>query len=169
MSALPNGQVVIKDACIFFDLMDLGLLSHFYKLKLTVITTPQVLDEITDESQLTEVADYIEKGQLQVDAFGQLDVMMSITNSNPGLSFTDASVLEVASRRNATVLSSDKSLRNESARQGIPVRGFLWIMEELFLQSVIEQSLLVDKLKAYPEVNKRAPRAELENLIKKYK
>ncbi len=169
MSTSPNRQVVIKDACIFFDLMDLGLLEYFYKLKLTVITTPQVLDEITDENQLAEVAGYIKKGQLQVDAFSQLDVMMSITYSNPGLSFTDASVLEVASRRNATVLSSDKSLRNESERQGITVRGFLWIMEELFLQNVIEQSMLIEKLAAYPEVNKRAPKTELENLIKKYK
>jgi len=169
MSALPNQQVVIKDACIFFDLMDLGLLQHFYRLQLVVITTPQVLDEIVDEGQLAEVNSYIQTGYLQVDPFGQLEAMLSIRDANPGLSFTDASVLEVASRRNATVLSSDKSLRNESARQGITVRGFLWIMEELFLQRVIEQTVLLEKLALYPKVNNRAPKVELDNLIKKYK
>lgn len=169
MSASTKEQVVIKDACILFDLIDLGLLSQFYRLQIVVITTPQVLDEITDEDQIAEVNRYVETGQLQLDQFGQFEAMISITDANPGLSFTDASVLEAAIRRNAVVLSSDKSLRNESLRRGIPVKGLLWILEELYLQTVIERTVLLEKLKAYPEVNRRAPVNEVNNLIKKYK
>lgn len=168
MSVSVKEEVVIKDACILFDLIDLGLLSSFYQLKLIVITTPGVLSEIIDEAQLAAVNAYVENGRLQIDYFGMLDAISDIVENNPGLSFTDASVLEAASRRNATILSSDKSLRNESQRRGLIVRGTLWILEELCNQKIVERNIMLEKLRKYPEVNKRAPKTEIENLIKKY-
>lgn len=168
MSVLVKAEVVIKDACILFDLIDLGLLSCFYKLNLFVITTPEVLAEITDKAQLKEINGYIESGSLQIDYFGIVENITPILDSNPGLSFTDASVLEVASRREATILSSDKSLRNESQRRGLTVRGLLWILEELYIQQIVELDIFLQKLKEYPEINKRAPKNEVQNLIDKY-
>lgn len=168
MSVLTNGEVVIKDACILFDLIDLGLLSSFYKLDLTVVTTPQVIDEIQSEQQLVEIRPYIECGKLHIDHFGILESIVRITDTNLGLSFTDASVLEVASRRNAVILSSDKSLRNESQRRGLTVRGLLWILEELYKSSIIQLDTMMDGLNKYIEINKWAPRNLIEVLIKKY-
>jgi len=169
MSGSAKVEIVIKDACIFFDLIDLGLLPSFYRLQLVVVTTPQVLAEIIDEAQLDEVNAYLESGQLQVDRFGLFETLAIITEGNPGLSFTDASVLEAAIRRDAAVLSSDKSLRNESSRRGITVHGLLWVLEELYNQKIIELNILLEKLEAYPIINMRAPKAEIENLFKKYK
>jgi len=117
-------EIVIKDACVFFDLIDLDLLSSFYRLPLIVFTTPQVLAEIIEEVQLDEVNAYLESGQLQVDHLGLFETLALIIEGNPGLSFTDASVLEAATRRDATVLSSDKSLRSESSRRGITVQNY---------------------------------------------
>lgn len=161
-------EIVIKDACILFDLIDLGLLSSFYRLPLVVFTTPQVLSEITDEVQLAEVNVYVMSGQLQIDHFGLFETIVFITETNRGFSFTDASVLEAAIRRSASILSSDKSLRNESKRRGIIVHGLLWVLEELYIQEIITLKVLNEKLEAYPSVNKRAPQAEIETLLKKY-
>lgn len=169
MSVSTNRQVVIKDACILFDLMDLDLLPSFYQLPLHVVTTQPVLDEIVGEPQIVAVNLYVSSGQLQVDQFGQFEAIVSITDTNPGLSFTDASVLEAAMRRNATVLSSDKSLRNESVRRSITVHGMLWILEELFFEKIIEQKILIEKLEAYPKVNHRAPLNEIKILLNKHK
>ncbi|MCB0518179.1 MAG: hypothetical protein H6577_06405 [Lewinellaceae bacterium] len=169
MSASTKIEVVVKDACIFFDLIDLRLLSIFYQLPITVITTPQVMAEIIDETQLIEVNFYIESGQLQIDQFGQYDTIGVILDSNARLSFTDASILETALRRNATVLSSDNSLRKESRRQGLKVHGLLWVLEELYNQNFIELELLITKLEEYSKINVWAPKAEIAILIKKYK
>lgn len=168
MLASAKIEVVIKDACIFFDLIDLRLLSNFYQLPLTVITTPQVLAEITDDAQLNEINIYLESGQLQIDKFGQRNTIDSIYESNSRLSFTDASILETALRRNAAVLSSDNSLRKESSRQGLTVHGLLWVLEELYKQDLIELDGLLSKLEEYPKINQWAPKTEIENLIKKY-
>jgi len=149
-------------------LIDLGLLPSFYELQLVVVTTPQVLAEIIDEAQLDEVNVYLESGQLQLDHFGLFEAIALIIEGNPGLSFTDGSVLEAATRRNAAILSSDKSLRNESSRRGITVHGLLWVLEELYSQKIIELNVLNEKLEAYPIINKRAPKVELEKLLRKY-
>lgn len=168
MSALVKVHIVIKDACILFDLIDLKLLASFYNLNLLVMTTPQVLSEITDDTQMAEIDQYVQNGKLKVDHFDSLEAIVGIVDNNPGLSFTDASVLELASRINATILSSDKSLRNESQRRGIVVRGMLWILEELYIQKIVELEVLLERLNQYPAINKRAPKTEIENLIKKY-
>ncbi|TDH18248.1 hypothetical protein EXU57_24020 [Segetibacter sp. 3557_3] len=169
MLASTKVEVVIKDACILFDLFDLNLLANFYELKLTVVTREEVLAEVTDKNQLQQIQLFIEKGSLQIDNIDALDTYLSILETNPGLSLTDAAVLEAATRRGATILSSDKSLRNESTRRGITVRGLLWILEEMFRQEIISKDVLIEKLQLYTTVNLRAPRVEVENLIAKYK
>jgi hypothetical protein len=167
MSASAKVKVIIKDACILFDLLDLALLESFYRLELIVITTPEVIAEITDEDQLAEIQPYIDKGLLQIDHFGVFENILAIVDTNPGLGLTDAAVLEAAIRRDAAILSSDKSLRNESARRGLIVKGLLWALEELYNQRILSLEVVVEKLLLYPEVNKRAPKVEISNLIAK--
>jgi rRNA maturation endonuclease Nob1 len=168
MSVSAKIEVVIKDACILFDLIDLDLLGSFYQLNLIVKTTPQVIAEITDTDQLSQVTVYIDNGKLQIDDSGDHAEHSEIVDKNPGLSLTDASVLDLATRLNATVLSSDKSLRNESQRRGLTVRGVLWIVEELHCKQILTLEAMLEKLKAYPEMNRWAPRSHIDALIKKY-
>jgi len=164
---LDKGAIVIKDACILFDLIDLEILSEFYKLDCVVITTPQVIYEITNEKQLAEINGYIEADKLKVDGTGDLSDIVTITDENPGLTLTDASVIEIALRKNAAVLSSDKSLRNISQKKGLQVMGVLWIIERLYNVGIIEKEVALTKLAIYPEINKRAPKQETDDLIGK--
>jgi len=168
MAVSAKVEVVIKDACIMFDLIDLGLLDGFYQLELIVMTTPGVIAEILDETQLKQVQVYIDNGRLQIDTSGTLEDLDQIVEANPGLSFTDASVLDLATRHKATVLSSDQSLRKESQKRGLTVRGLLWIIEQLHLEQILAIEVMLEKLKLYQELNKWAPRSHIEALIKKY-
>jgi predicted nucleic acid-binding protein len=167
MSVSAKVEIVIKDACILFDLMDLGLLSSFYQLPLVVVTTPYVLAEIMNEDQMTEIGTYVQSGQLQVDQFSSLEDIDVITAVNRGLSPTDASVIETATRRAAAILSSDGGVRNESVRRGLKVIGLLWVLEELYKQQLLSIETVMEKLSRYPEVNKRAPISEIANLRKR--
>ena len=169
MVPTANNEVVVKDACIFFDLIDMGLLADFYELGLTVITTPQVIDEVKDEQQLAAINVYIANGKLQIDHFGQLETIVAVLDTAKGLGFTDASVIEAAMRRQAVILSSDKSLRNEAGRRHIVVRGMLWILEQLYEQGIANLTATLAALTRYSEVNVRAPKSEIETLIAKLK
>jgi predicted nucleic acid-binding protein len=163
MSVLAREKVVIKDACILIDLLDLDLLAQFYELNLTVITRPEVLAEI--QNQKDQILPYIESGKLVIDDDDELESALAIIETNRGLSITDATVLVTARRLEAVVLSSDKSLRNESNRQGLEVRGMLWILEELLNAAVLSLDEVLEKLRLYPEVNDRAPRSEIASLV----
>ena len=48
----------------------------------------------------------------------------------------------------------------------MPVRGLLWIIEELYLKSIINVESALEKLNDYSKVNIRAPMKEIQNLIK---
>ncbi len=158
-------QIVIKDSCIIFDLIDLNLIDHFFQLDYIVMTTSLVVNEITDISQLMEVKKYIENGNLIKDQKGQFDSINEIYAECSGLSLPDCSVLELANRENGIILSADKSLRNESERRKIEVHGVLWIVKELISREVISAKQAIEKLSIYTTINERAPQKEIKNLI----
>lgn len=162
-------EIVIKDACILFDLVDLNLLQDFFHLKVSAFTTPQVIGEITDETQWEEVSKYIKNGKLQIDADGEFEFIVALYDEHPGLSIPDSSVLELAIRKDAIIYSSDGSLRKISVKKNLPVRGILSIVEELYNKEILSKEIAIEKLNLYEEINQRAPVKEIESLITKLK
>lgn len=160
-------EIVIKDACILFDLVDLNLLEHFFLLEVSAFTTPQVIGEITDETQWKEVSKFINNGNIQIDEDGEFEVIAALYEEHPGLSIPDSSVLELAIRKDAIIYSSDGSLRKISANRKLQVRGILWIVEELHNKGFLSKKVVIDKLNLYEEINQRAPLREIKNLIDK--
>jgi predicted nucleic acid-binding protein len=164
---LTEKEIVVKDACILFDLIELNLVSPFFNLDLTVLTTPQVIAEIMDLEQLRVIREYIETERLVVDGEGELEAIDDILGENKGLSFADSSVLELAIRKNATVLSSDGSLRKVSIKQNLTVRGMLWIIEELYNKGIVNVNDALNALSAYATMNPRTPKSDIDKLILK--
>lgn len=160
-------QIVVKDACILFDLVDLNLLGDFFQLEFIALTTPQVIGEITNEVQWNEISKFIEGGQLQIDADGEFGAIQELFDEHSGLSLPDCSVLELAIRKNAIIYSSDGGLRKISAQRKITVRGILWIVEELHSKGILGKEISLEKLALYQTINQRAPLKEIQNLILK--
>ena len=160
-------EIVIKDACILFDLVDLNLLEDFFQLEVYAFTTPQVIGEITNETQWEEVSKFINNGNLQIDADGEFEVIEGIFDEYAGLSIPDSSVLELAIRRNAIIFSSDGSLRKISIKKNLTVRGVLWIVEELYSREFLSKEVAIEKLDLYEMINQRAPIKEIKKLIDK--
>ena len=160
-------EIVIKDACILFDLVDLNLLEDFFQLEVSAFTTPQVIGEITDETQWEEVSKYINNGKLQIDADGEFEIIAALYDEHPGLSIPDSSVLELAIRKDAIIYSSDGSLRKISIKKNLPVRGILWIVEEINSREFLSNEVAIEKLNLYEKINQRAPVKEIQALINK--
>jgi predicted nucleic acid-binding protein len=162
-----KNEIVIKDSCILFDLVELNLIQDFFQLEIIAFTTPQVIEEVNDDEQWKIIETYIINGKLNIDGLGAYEDITEIENQYAALSFTDSSVLELAIRKNAVLLTSDGSLRKASISIQVAVRGLLWIIEELYLKSIITVELALEKLNEYSRVNTRAPIKEIQNLIKK--
>lgn len=162
-------QIVIKDACILFDLVDLNLLGDFFQLGFIALTTPQVIGEVTNEMQWQEISKFVDGGQLQIDTNGEFEAIQKIYEEYPGLSIPDSSVLELALRKDAIIYSSDGSLRKISVKQGFTVRGILWIIENLHIGGSLSNEQAIEKLNLYEKINQRAPLNEIKKLIEKFK
>ena len=160
-------DIVIQDACILFDLIDLGLIDAFFELNLTVLTTPQVMVEIEEEEQLRKVEEFTSAKKLIIDKEGLLDHVDKIFGENSGLSYTDCSVLELALRKQGIVLSSDWKLRTATVRSNLTVRGVLWIIDELHVQKRLTAREAIEKLNLYKQINSRAPQAEIKVMIER--
>ena len=161
---LDKMEIVIKDACILFDLVDLNLLDEFFNLELKTYTTVQVISEITNEKQWEAIDVFIQSRKLIADNNGGLQEIMHLNSRYPGLSLTDSSVLELAIRKQAIVYSSDGGLRKASTKEGITTRGILWIIEELFSLKILSKEEAIHKLNNYESINERAPTKEIKTL-----
>lgn len=160
-------EIVIKDACILFDLVDLNLLEDFFQLEVSAFTTPQVIGEITNEAQWGEVSKFIDNGKLQIDVEGKYETIAELFDEYAGLSIPDSSVLELAIRKNAIIYSSDGSLRKISIKRSLTVIGVLWIVEKLHDSGFLHKESTIEKLNLYEKINQRAPVNEIKNLITK--
>jgi len=164
---LDKKEIVIKDACILFDLVDLNLLEDFFQLEVSAFTTPQVIGEITNESQWGEVSKFINNRKLQIDSDGGFEAIAEIFDEYTALSIPDSSVLELAIRKDAIIFSSDGSLRKISVAKNLTVRGVIWIVEELYNKGFLSKEVAIQKLNFYETINQRAPIKEIKKLTEK--
>lgn len=167
MGENKKSQVVIKDACILFDLFDLSLLKAFFQLDIIALTTSQVINEVKEVTQRNAIEPFLINGQLALNDEGTFDVIQRLFENYPALSITDCSILELANRTNGVLLSSDGSLRKIATQSNIKVRGTIWIIEELLRNEIIDGPLAVKSLTLYDGVNQRAPSLEIQKAIKR--
>jgi hypothetical protein len=139
-------KVAVTDACIFIDLHDLGLTNSFFNLELEVHTTSSVLSELHFEQQQVIKA-YHSVGKLIVHNLQEQDFIEIYSGEFPkSLSETDKSVLHIANKIDACVLSSDKTLRNCAKNKGIEYHGMIWIFDKFVETSVLTKKDAANKL-----------------------
>lgn len=128
-------KIAITDANIFIDLYDLGLTKSFFNLELEIHTTSAVIFELYSEQQEILQA-YQSVGRLTIHNLKEQDFIEIYNENYPkSLSEADKSVLHVANKINACVLSSDKTLRNCAKNKEIEYHGMIWIFDK-FVETV---------------------------------
>ncbi|WP_417371952.1 hypothetical protein [Gelidibacter japonicus] len=146
-------KIAVTDACIFIDLYDLGLVTSFFNLELEIHTTSAVYFELYDEQQQVLKA-YQSVDRLIVHNLKEEDFLQIHSESYPkSLSETDKSVLHVANKLNACVLSSDKTVRNCAKNKDIEYHGMIWIFDKLVEANILTKKDAANKLKQLVATN----------------
>jgi hypothetical protein len=140
-------RIAITDACIFIDLIQLQLTSRFFKLPLEIHTSHEVFNELNSGQQEILNA-YISVDKLVVHKLSSTDWSQIILQPFPkSLSLNDKSVLYLAEKLDALVLSSDKPVRNWAKGNSIECHGIFWILDYLVESELITSSDAIAKLK----------------------
>ena len=139
-------QVVVTDACIFIDLIELKITSYFFDLDIEVHTTFDVWNELYDNQQQLLKA-YQSVGKLTTHILDPEDIEIIVNSNYPrGLSAPDKSVLYIAEKIDAILLSSDKAVRNFAKERAVNVHGMFWILDELVVNNLVSKELASSRL-----------------------
>lgn len=160
-----RNNILINDACTLIDLVELDLHEHFFGLNFEFYSTSPVLAEIKDKQQQALINKYVESGKLIINSDGEFVKILEIFDNYSGISFQDASVIELSIRMQGTVVTSDRKIREIVKSIGLLSRGMLWIIETLVEDKVIDVLTALNYLRTYSEINSWAPKKGIENLI----
>ncbi|GAB1448198.1 hypothetical protein MASR2M44_12060 [Bacteroidota bacterium] len=146
-------KIAVTDANIFIDLFELELTPAFFKLEFEFHTSSAVYFELFPEQQ--EVLKFFQsKNRLTVHNLQEQDFQEIYLEKYPkSLSEADKSVLYIANKINAIVLSSDKTLRNYAQKKGIEYHGMLWIFDQLIETKILNQKEAREKLELLVRIN----------------
>jgi len=140
-------NIAVTDACIFIDLIELRLLSQFFGLQLQIHTSRDVYNELYPKQQ-DLLAAYMSVGKLTIHNILPHERELITMGKYPkSLSDSDKTVIFLAEKINATVISSDKAVRNYSKLNSIPYHGMLWIFDKLIESNIISNNIAVTKIK----------------------
>jgi len=163
-------KVVINDANILIDLVKLDLLDVFSKLNFELHTTDFVYEELNEEQKGT-LSSLLESGALniietiEVQDFQEINRLLNQSN---GLSFEDCSVWYYSAKLSGILLSGDAKLRKKVRKNGVEVRGIIYVFDELIKQNLITFPKGIEKIEQLLQLNNRLPKTEIEKRIKSW-
>lgn len=146
-------KLAITDACIFIDICELKLVSHFFHLDFEIHTSIDVFNELYPAQQ--ELLRAFESfGKLTLHSITEEDRIIIYKEGYPrSLSDNDKTVLHLADKIDAIVLSSDKNVRHYAKKKVIEYHGMLWIFDRLVEVSLISHKDASVKLQQLIKTN----------------
>jgi len=164
-------RLLIHDANVLIDLLDINLLDEAMALPCTMETTDLVQHEVVEFEQAQALSSCIDKRLLTVlsSSIEQLAAIGKIQHENPRLTLADCSVVFHARERHGMVLSGDGPVRKEAERQQLEVHSTPWLFSRMVAESIIDMGTAVEKLEILMSINKRLPHRECLKLIESWR
>ncbi len=159
-------KIAVTDANIFIDLIKLQLLGHLFNLEFEIHTSREVVDQL-NEPQYIKIEPLIQSGNLHVYHFTS-DELLAINDLEcpRALEFTDRTVVFLAAKINAEVLTGDGPLRKFCTSSGLVVHGVIWLFDEFLARDLISPALAVERLNELLSFNSRLPKEDCLNRLK---
>jgi hypothetical protein len=146
-------RIAITDACIFIDLHDLKLTNSLFSLELDIHTSLDVFNELYSHQQDILLA-FHSVGKLTIHNISAEDrINIQKQNYPKALCENDKTVLFLAEKIDAIVLSSDKAVRACAKKKSIEYHGMLWIFDKLVEALLLDSSTAATKLETLIKTN----------------
>lgn len=166
-------KIVIQDANIIIDAINMGITHFFKEMGIEFHTTDLVNNEIQGDAQRLKLDQLIADGLMLIDTLEGDDAMRlfsmtmeygAISNLTP----EDCSVLVLAEKYDARLLTGDQKLVRYAKKRNIIVNGILWITDTLVEKGIVSKKEMIPYLEKLKETNRRAPK-QTDERINDYK
>lgn len=157
--------LAVTDANIFIDLVKLQLLGYLFSIEMQIYTTREVIDQL-NEPQAAQVMQFVQAKNLIVYQFTVAEIADINSMVAPrALEFTDKTVVYLAKKINAIVLTGDGPLRKFCKTCRLSVKGILWLFDTCLEKEKFNCEIAVNKIKELMSFNDRIPKDECEKRI----
>jgi predicted nucleic acid-binding protein len=162
-------RIAVTDANIFIDLIKLQWLGYLFSIEVEIYATIEVIDEL-NENQLERVTAFIQSQQLRVHHFSteELEQVMAI-NAPLSLTTQDKSVVYLAKKLDASVLSGDNPLRKFCEKQQLEVKGIIWLFDRFLQLQLITHEIAITQMNYLLSFNNRLPAIDCQARLKEWK
>lgn len=167
-------KVVVNDANVLIDLIELDLLDPFFQLPMEFRATSLVLGEIEGPRQWELLKSHISAGSIIIHepSEEEREEIYEAMEKVGRLSDKDLSAFIHARDLNAALLTSDDPLRRFGKENGVEVHGHLWALDHLVDKGQLDGRTAAQKLdELNQQVNQKLglPKEECEKRKKRWK
>ena len=165
--------VIVNDANILIDIIKLQLLDAFFNLNWHIHSTNLILENEFYDEQKLQLQPFIDNGKLIIQELDVEDIIsiMNIQSQKPQLSDKDCSAFHCAQKLNASLITSDNTLRKFAEQKKVEVHGHLWVFDALVEHKCITPMKAIAKLNELNSTNIKLnlPKKECEVRIEIWK
>jgi len=164
-------KVAVQDANILIDLELAGLFDLWFQAGIETHTTDLVRGEL-ERGRHEQALGYFKSKQIrehQLTAPELVEVSRLEQAVGSKASFNDCSVLYLAGKINAMLISGDKALRSAGKVRHVEVHGTLWIFDLLIDKKLLSRRLAAAKLERLISRERHLPAEECDQRIKKWR
>lgn len=157
---------------MLIDLTAAELLEAWFGLGIPTLTTSFVWREVNRRSQKARLRAFARSGQIEVvDMSSEIlsEVLRLKMDLPRGLSLGDASVLYLAEKRAAVLLTGDRSLSKAAKSRAVPVYSLPALMDYMVRNAALSAASALDKLEILSRKNPWLPKQACEILKSKWR
>lgn len=151
-------KLAVTDANIFIDLIKLQMLGYLFNIDLEVHTTREIVDQL-NAPQYEKIDYFVQAQLLMVYDFSADELDAIIEMSAPrALEIADKTVVYLATKLQACVLTGDGPLRKFCTKSNLDVKGILWLFDIFLKHGLISYSTAVERMNFLLSFNDRLPK-----------
>lgn len=164
-------RIAVQDANVLIDLELAGLFDLWFQLGVETHTTDLIRGELEDGGHGQALA-YFKGGQVKAHSlsFEELTQISELERDvGSKAKFNDCSVLFLAMKLDAMLISGDRALRRAGKVRHVEVHGTLWIMDQLVDAGVMTGEIAAAKLLHLLSLNRYFPAEESQIRFKRWR
>ncbi|HEY5753269.1 MAG TPA: hypothetical protein VIT21_08980 [Chthoniobacterales bacterium] len=164
-------KVAVQDANVLIDLELAGLFEAWFQTGIEAHTTSFIRAELEKGGHRLALS-YFTSGQVREHGltFEELAAVSLLEQEVASKAkFNDCSVLFLAMKLGAMLISGDLALRKAGQQRRVEVRGTLWIFDELVARKVISSGVAAARLEYLRSQDRYFPEAECQTWLKKWR
>lgn len=158
-------KIVIRDACIFVDLIRGSMLDAWALLPRESWANDMALDEL-ETAHRTSVDPYIQAGKLHIHRLGPVELVELMAAYSIGsLSLPDRASLQLAKATSSVLLTGDPAVCRVARNEGLTCGNTLWLVEQMVSHGTLTPAVAADKLRRLTTQGRRFTGATYERLL----